>query len=79
MHKVRRLTMYLKLFIVFYKLLLSGVREGGQACPDYNVRGLVLAYDWSKSEVTVAFVWLAAFWNRSEVLIPRLDVNVKLD
>ena len=36
MHKVRRLTMYLKLFIIFYKLLLFGAREGGQARPDYK-------------------------------------------
>ena len=30
--------MYIILFIAFFKRLLFGVREGGQARPDYNMQ-----------------------------------------
>ena len=63
--------MYIILFIVFFKHLLFGAREGGQTRPDYNIMSyLTRLCDRHKSEcaVTVGEVTLAV--SLLEVLKP---------
>ena len=69
--------MYIILFIIFFKHLLFGAREGGQTRPDYNIMSyLTRLCDRHKSVDTVSagFVFV-----RAEELCPVAYVNIKLD